>query len=273
MSAPTDDAIAGLVRRTLPRHSEMEWQVDWVDQIEEAGADVRPGEAVVRAHRVWFTRIYGDQLSHVARHYPLALEPITFRELSVVVQSRIARWCDRVNLWRAVAIEREFVRGLFTGRLRVDHPGHFTYIARTHDRRGVSAHWDILVAAREALKERRRTLKAEREDDKRLAEFRAQISGRLQARLVQGRFRHVEVSLDQLCQRLSPDAAFVLRSGVLHATRTVPLVELERSAIDAVRSLSARDIRSLIGQLDVAIDEAQLTLQDEVSLLHLGCRG
>lgn len=245
----------------------MEWQVDYVDRTEDAGADVKLGKAVVRIHRRWFLEIHDDGLCHVARHYPLAIEPITFCELPDDIQLKLCR--RRIDLWRAVAIEQEFVRGLFAGRLRVDQCGNFTYIARTHDRRGASAHWDIMIAVREALKERRRKLKKAREDDKRLAEFRTEISGRLQARLARGRFQYIEVPLNQFCQRVTSRVSEALQFRFCHAATTVLLIELERWAVDAVQILSAHDIRSLIRQLDIAIDEAQLTLHDEYALRQL----
>jgi len=249
LSMSVEEAISALVRSVLPKLENAEWRVETVDRFEHAHADLNPVSPIARVHNSWLHTIYDAGLSRVERHYPLALKPIPARDLLINL--------GRFDLWRGVTIEREYVGGLFTRRLLVHGKESYIYVARTSDQLGASAHRNIVIAARQALSERRRKLKAPREDKKILAELREQIQQRLRARL--SRRRHYDSSHRVLLTPFRPFLPWTMSAAVEcdYGTESIPLIELERLGIEAVQHLSAYEIRSLVEQLNRAIDEAQ----------------
>lgn len=251
MPVPADPELSALVAEVLPKPpNAMPWTVQLVDHYEQVDASVDCTSAVVCVQPTWRQVIYEAGLAHVTRHYPLALERIDFRS-SDVRGAIDPRMVNRVNLWRAITIERGYHGGLFTGELSVGE----AYVAQTFDRSGLFA--DVFPAAtvRKALCERRSKLRAIEATSRMARLHRAKISEFLKVRLSQRKY-HVShtVALDSF-RTLLPSR--MLRALKLYDQGEVPLVELERHSIDAVLEISESLVPTLVYQLDVAIGQAE----------------
>lgn len=249
MSKPADDDMAAMVRAVLPKLEGVLWQIDVVDSINDAGVELTAETATIRIQKSWRQTVYDAGLHHVARHYPLALEPVGDLDLPTCLLHRPA------NLWRGIALEREYSSGRFTGRLLVDDET-CTYVARTFDRLGAAADQNIVVAVRNALSERGKKLNATRVDAKRRAELRRQTRAFLLTRLSCGRRYDSgrNVPLGPFRPYLPSRIAKVLEH---YGSTGVPLIELEKQCAEALLEIPECHIASLIYQLDVAIDAAR----------------
>lgn len=268
MPARANSEFSALIGRVLPKSpNAVPWTVQLVDRIDHVDASIDCTSAVVRIQPTWRQAIYEAGLARVTRHYPLALERIDFR--SSDVQGAIdPRVCNRVNLWRAVTIERGYHGGLFTGELSVGE----AYVAQTFDRFGLFADVSLAATVRKALCERRSKLRAIEAKSRMALLHRAKISALLKVRLSQRKYdvSHT-VALDSF-RALLPSR--MLRALELYNQGEVPLVELERHSIDAVLEISESLLPTLIYQLDVAIAHAErasqlvthLTDEDDIAL-------
>ena len=249
MGKPADDDMAAMVRAVLPKPEGVLWQIDVVDGINDAGVELTAETATIRIQKSWRQTVHDAGLYYVARHYPLALEPVDDQKLPTCLLHR------PVNLWRGVALEWEYSSGRFTGRLLADD-GACTYVARTFDRLGAAADQNIVTAARSALSERGKKLNTARVDAKRRAELRRQTRELLLTRLLCGRRYDSghNVLLDPFRPYLPSRIAKLLEH---YGNETVPLIELEQQCAEALLEVPECDIASLIYQLDVAIDAAR----------------
>jgi hypothetical protein len=255
MLSAEDPELSALIGRVLPRPSNVvPWTVQLVDRFEQVSANVDGKYAVVRIHATWRQDIYERGLTHVARHYPLALERIDFSSPEIV-NTIDPRSLDRVNLWRAITLERGYRGGRFTGELSVGE----AYIAQTFDRLGLFAGHFPMGTIRKALHERRSKLHAIKVASK-LAHFhRAKTSELLKFQFARRKYdgSHT-VSLDAF-RTLLPSR--VLRALEMYGQGRVPLVELQRHSIDAVLEISGSLLPTLIYRLDVAIAHAEHSAQ------------
>ncbi|MDU6667772.1 MAG: hypothetical protein E6501_03995 [Bradyrhizobium sp.] len=129
MSRLADDALATQLRATLPEAIlGTPWDVRIVDRIEHSGADFYSG--VVRVHETWLQSIHKMRLSHVTRHYPLAIGSFEEVEPQLVPHSGYTECrCRPVTVARAITIQRSFSGGYFTGALTVGE----AFVARSKE--------------------------------------------------------------------------------------------------------------------------------------------
>ncbi|MDO8981317.1 MAG: hypothetical protein Q7V17_19030 [Afipia sp.] len=268
MSTPADPELSALVGRVFPKPpNAVPWTVQLVDRFEQVEASIDRTCAVVRVQPTWRQAIYEVGLAHVTRHYPLTLERIDFRSPDVggAIDPGVF---NRVNLWRAITIERGYHGGLFTGELSVGE----AYVAQTFDRFGLFADVFPVTTVRRALCDRRSKLRAIEATSRMARLHRTKISEFLKVRLSQRKYdvSHT-VALDSF-QTLLPSR--MLRALELYGQGEVPLVELERYSINAVLEISDSLLPTLIYQLDVAIAHAErssqlvtrLTDEDDIAL-------
>ena len=228
----------------------MSWRVQLVDRFEDVDARIDHTSAVVRVQPTWRRTIYETGLAHVTRHYPLALEWVDFRSPDVrdSVDPRVFK---RVNLWRAVTIERGYHGGLFTGELSLGQ----AYVAQTLDQLGLFADLFPATTVRMALSERRSKLRAIKTTNIMTRQHRIELNELLKVRLSRRKYdvSHT-VSLESF-RTLLPSR--VIRALELYGSEGVPLVELERKSADAVFEISENLLPSLVYQLDVAVRHAE----------------
>jgi hypothetical protein len=260
MASPADPELSALVGRVLPKPPvEAPWTVQFVHRFEDVDASIDNTSAVVRIQPTWRQAIHQAGLAHVTRHYPLALEPIDLESPDVrdVIDPRVF---GRIKLWRAITIERDYYGGLFTGALTVGE----AHVAQTLDRLGAFAHPHPGTAIQEALSARRATVRASEQKERMMRLRRTRLSELLQLRLSQRKYdvSHV-VPLDAFLTLLP---SRMLRALTLYGSETVPLVELERYSINAVREISEDLLPTLTYQLDLAVEYAE-----RVSPLVRGC--
>jgi hypothetical protein len=246
-----DPELSALVGRVLPKlPGAGSWTVQLVNRFEDVDASVDCTSAIVRIQSTWRQAVYEPGLAHVARHYPLALQPIDFR--SPEVRDTIdPRRFKRVNLWRAITIERAYRGGLFTGELSLGQ----AYVAQTFDRLGLFAHLLPATTVRKALSERRSRLRAIEAATRMTRLRRAKISELIKVRLSQRKYEASHVVALEPFRALLPSR--ILRVLEIYGSEGVPLVELERKAADAIFDISENLLPSLVYQLDVAVRHAE----------------
>lgn len=109
--------LVDVIRAILPEPiTRRPWKVNVVDDFDSAGADIYAG--VVSVHAAWLQSVYDAGLSHVTRHYPLAVgdfEDAGPRPMMgngcLSLRNRPAIVC------RAITIERSYAHGRLTGAL------------------------------------------------------------------------------------------------------------------------------------------------------------
>ena len=256
-----DASLSDLVRKSLPRpRPDEDWHVEIVDDIACATAD-RSGRPVVRVHRAWRETIYHPGLAHVTCRYPLAIEPIENQDapLSVSVQ--------KLTMWRGTAINRVYLRGRFTGGLRLVP----VFIARTQDGLGLYAHHIAGYAAKAALTERRSKLIQQELKNRHVAALRNNVHQILRERIQSARdyAGDYQVALAPY-KTLLPLAEFLARSS-----DTGPLIVIEKECVFAVLHMQWDDVLKLFHQLALDITAARAsfaapTAEDEPALRLAG---
>ena len=163
-----DLELIELVSAVIPKPKGMaRWKVQIVNSFHEVDADAQT--ETVRVHKLWRETIYNAGLHHVTRHYPLGLVPAkNIHEPPAHID------IHPVNIWRAVAIERDYWYGRLTGELSVGE----AYIAQTFDKLGLFADEDLSIAIHGALSERRAKRRKEQKEKLRLAKLRRQLRSR-----------------------------------------------------------------------------------------------
>lgn len=241
---PTDDSLEAIVRAVLPKPpSVKEWQVDVVDTFDEVGADDQT--ETVRIHKTWRETVYDPGLFHVTRHYPLAVETVDQGVWPISLLEK------PLNLWRAVAIEREYFAG-FTGGLSVSE----VFVAQSFDTLGRFADRDPIIAGRAALRQRGSRRAEERAQRKRLTSLRKNIRDSVLARPRRFRPTHI-VSLGPFRPYLP---AYMIKCLELHdrfgSVDLVPLADLEMKCAEAMMEIPEGHIAYLMYALDLAVQQA-----------------
>lgn len=264
-----DSELSALIRRVLPKPPTDEpWTVQFAARFEDVDASIDDTSAVLRVQPTWWQDIYELGLTRVTRHYPLALESINLDSPDVrgAVDPRMS---GRIRLWRAITVERAYCGGRFTGELTVGD----AYIAQTLDKLGTFAHPLPGMAIHEALSARRAKLRALEQKERMMRLRRTELGELLQLRLSQRKYDVSHVVALEVFRTLLPSR--MLRALECYRNETVPLVELERYSIDAVREIAEDLLPTLIYQLDLAIAHAErvsplvsewLSEEDELAL-------
>lgn len=246
MSDTSAVQLTALVRQVLPIPSEgVSWQVEVIARPDEAGVDVERDVAIVRIQEGWREAIYDNGLSHVTRHYPLALTPVVPADLPEPL------WGKPVGLWHGLTLELDYKNGLFTGTLNVVP----AYISRTHDRLGLYAHRDPVVAGKNACCARRSKLRTLAARQKSVANLRSHLQAMARERLRRCTYESAfTTSLDPFRDLLPSRTIRVLEE---YGRETVPLRELERVSLAVIPEVPDHLLCTLIYKLESAVSVAE----------------
>lgn len=242
------EELGGLIRDVLPPpEAGTIWNVEIVDEVQEAGAERNP-RPVVRVHRLWREAVYDAGLRRVTRHYPLGLDRVPDQEVPLSFLLR------NVRAWHGITLERVYSRGHFTGQLTVGE----AYIAQTEDGLGVAADEELASAARTALAMRRSQLRRLSSAKVEEADLRHRLRDLLHNRH-RGRSTHDimhPVSLEPFRRHLPSNAIHRLELQGL-GSDVVPLRVLELECAEAVLHTPAAGIPAIIYELDIATAAAR----------------
>lgn len=261
MSKPASSAIAKLVRQTLPKPVLAdEWNVRVVGNFEEVGAELFAG--IVYVHRTWPESVLKAQLAHVTRHYPLAIEP--FRKVNPMLLG--GGWpstrAKQAFVSHAITLELSFLRGQFTGALTVGE----AFIVRAADGDEQYADRDCNRAIEKVAQAVRSKARQDANDLTDLQDQARQLLRAVDTRYFLDTGRLIPLKpYKRLLPANSLQALKRYHARHIHPRRGVPLRIIQSQCFEAIRSMQADNIHSLLHQLAVDFSKLQPITKETIA--------